>query len=240
MKETAVILIFCCIPSLINAQSHRFGLKSGIAVSSFSQQETELGNFEIEWQSRVAYQTGIFYNSRLKESLLSFQFELDYKKVGTGFNLRNVDPNFDSGSKAEYNFEYVGFSILPRVDLFPEKTLNPNFMFGGVLDIRTDSKLLLRSESGADTSLTRNSFIGGDLDKRTNELLFGYVMAGGIEISTNPVIITIEARYSSLFSKVFNESVEEMPLNNETYLVKIMEDSRSNYFSFLLGFNFYF
>tara|TARA_R110002124_G_scaffold276704_1_gene447617 strand:+ start:5427 stop:6074 length:648 start_codon:yes stop_codon:yes gene_type:complete len=215
-------------------------MKSGIVISTMTQQETELVNREIEWGGKIAYQTGIFYNKRLENSLLSFQFEGNYKKLGTSFFINNVDPNINPTSKAMYQFEYIGISVLPRIDLFPDKVLNPNFMFGAVLDIRTDSKLILQTESGTDSSLTNNSFIGGDLDKRTTELLFGYVMAGGIEIATKPVIITIEGRYSSLLTKVFNESVENMEQNAETYLLKILEDSRHNYFSFLVGFNFYF
>ncbi|MBR9918754.1 hypothetical protein GYB29_14020 [bacterium] len=65
-------------------------------------------------------------------------------------------------------------------------------------------------------------------------------MAGGVEFATKPVIITLESRYTSLFTSVFNESVEQMPLNQQTSILKIMEDSRHNYFSFLIGFNFYF
>jgi hypothetical protein len=205
-----------------------------------SQQETEFGNREIEWDSKIAYQTGVFYNRRLDNSLLSFQFEADYKKVGTSFFINDGAQGANPSSEAIYEFEYLGTLILPRIDLLPDERLNPNFMFGGIMDIRTGSKLILLSDSGNDSSLTQDGFIGGDLDQRTNKILFGYVMAGGIEIYTEPVIITIEGRYTSLFTKVFNESVEELPLNGETYLLKVMEDSRSNYFSFLLGFNFYF
>lgn len=225
---------------LTNAQKNRFGIKSGVAISNMSQQETELVNRKLNWEGKIAYQTGVFYNIRQENSLLSFQFEADYKKVGTSFFINNVDPNAESASKTVYQFDYIGISVLPRIDLFPRKVLNPNFMFGVVMDIRTDSKLILQSSSDVEGGITDHNFIGGDLDKRTNELLFGYAMAGGIEINTKPVIITLEGRYASLFSKVFNETVEDMEQNADTYLLKIMEDSRSNYFSFLIGFNFYF
>lgn len=222
------------------AQANRFGIKSGMAISNFSLQETELGGNIIEWGNSIAYQTGIFYNRRLDNSLLSFQFEIDYKKVGTSFDVNDIDPNLSTPTKTTYQFEYLGMSILPRIDLLPDRVLNPNFMFGAIMDIRTDSKLLVISETEDNDSITQNGFLGGDLNQRTSKNLFGYVMAGGIEIYTKPVIITVEGRYTSLFTKVFNDSVEELPLNAENYLLKIMEDSRSNYASFLLGFNFYF
>lgn len=205
-----------------------------------SQQETDLGNTTIDWGSKIAYQTGVFYNRRLDNSLLSLQIEIDYKKIGTSFYINDGAQGLNPSSEAIYQFEYVGLSVLPRIDLFPDKILNPNFMLGGIIDVRTDSKLMLRSNSGSDNSLTENSFLGGDLDQQTNKAIFGYVMAGGVEVYTKPVIITLEGRYTSFFTKVFNERVEELPLNPDTYLLKIMEDSRSNYFSFLIGFNFYF
>lgn len=226
--------------TLVFSQNNRFGVKSGVVISSMTQQETEIGNTEIKWQGKTAYQTGFFYNRRLDNSLLSFQVEADYKKLGTSFSLRDIDPDATNSSRAEYEFEHIGISVLPRIDLFPDKTLNPNFMFGGIIEARTDSKLMLTARTGNSNSVTQNGFIGGDIDHRTENLLFGYVMAGGVEIATKPVIITVESRYTSLFTSVFDSSVEDLPLNAETYLLKVMEDSRHNYFSFLLGFNFYF
>lgn len=241
MKKILLAYFFIISGStVVIGQRNRFGIKSGIAISSMSQQETEVGNTQIEWDGKTAYQTGIFYNRRLENSLLSFQIEVDYKKLGTSFSIREIDPNASSSSRAEYEFEHIGISVLPRIDLFPNKKLNPNFMFGGIIDVRTDSRLMLTAKTGNEESITRNGFIGGNINHRTEDLLFGYVMAGGVEIATKPVIITVESRYTSLFTSVFDSSVEDLPLNAETYLLKVLEDSRHNYFSFLLGFNFYF
>ena len=241
MKRLLLAYFFIISSSIsVLGQNNRFGVKSGIAISSMSQQEMEIGNTQIEWDGKTAYQTGFFYNRRLDNSLLSFQVEVDYKKLGTTFSIKDIDPDATSSSKAEYEFEHIGISVLPRIDLFPDKKLNPNFMFGGIIDVRKNSKLTLRAKTGNNDSITRNGFIGGDINHRTENLLFGYVMAGGVEIATKPVIITVESRYTSLFTSVFDSSVEDLPLNAETYLLKVMEDSRHNYFSFLLGFNFYF
>jgi hypothetical protein len=222
------------------AQENRFGIKSGIAISSMSQQETDIGNINIEWEGTAAYQAGIFYNRRLQNSLLSFQFELDYKKLGTGFKVTDIDARVDPSAKANYKFEYIGFSILPRIDLFPNKRYNPNFMIGGIFEFKTNSEVVFTSDIPDPDRSLNNFFFGGDTNEHTENVLFGLVMAGGIEIATEPVIITLESRYTSLFTPVFNENVEDLTLNGQTYILKLMEDSRHNYFSFLIGFNFYF
>jgi len=228
------------VPLLLYAQENRFGIKSGVAVSSMSQQETEIGNVTIDWGVVTSYQTGVFYNRRLKNSLLSFQFELDYKKLGTDFSVNDIDGRIDPSSKANYEFEHIGFSILPRIDLFPDKKINPNFMIGGILEFNKSSSVVFTTDIPDPDRSLENFFFGGDAKEHTEDYLFGFAMAGGIEFATDPVIITLEGRYTSLFTPVFNEGVEELPLNGQTYIIKIMEDSRHNYLSFLIGFNFYF
>lgn len=241
MRKYALVLLALITGSpIVSAQDNRFGMKSGIAVSGMSQQETEIGNVNINWETRSSFQTGVFYNRRLKNSLLSFQIELDYKKLGTGFRVRDIDQRVDASAKANYEFEYVGFSVLPRIDLFPDKKLNPNFMIGGVFEFKANSAVVFTSDIPDPDRSLNNFFFGGDINNNTEKVLFGYVMAGGMEVATEPVIITLEGRFTSLFSSVFSENVEELPLNSETYILKIMEDSRHNYFSFLIGFNFYF
>ncbi len=222
------------------AQKNRFGMKSGVAFSSISQQETEIGLQTIEWEGKTAYQTGLFYNRRLETSVLSFQFEVDYKKLGTKFRVNEVDPRIDPSVKAEYEFENIGFSVLPRIDLMPNQKFNPNFMIGGVIEFQTNSTVTFTSNLPDTARSLNNFFFGGDINKNTEKILYGYIMAGGVEIATKPVIITLEGRFTSLFTKVFNEEVNELPFNGQTSLLKIVENSRHNYFSFLIGFNFYF
>ncbi|XWN36703.1 MAG: outer membrane beta-barrel protein [Balneola sp.] len=239
-KYALVLLALITVLPIVSAQDNRFGIKSGIAISGMSQQETEIGNVNINWEARSSFQTGVFYNRRLKNSLLSFQLELDYKKLGTGFRVRDIDQRVDPSAKANYEFEYVGFSVLPRIDLFPDKKINPNFMIGGIFEFKTNSAVVFTSDLPDPERSLNNFFFGGDTNNNTEKVLFGYVMAGGMEVATDPVIVTLEGRFTSLFSSVFSENVEELPLNSETYILKIMEDSRHNYFSFLIGFNFYF
>ncbi len=222
------------------AQNNRFGIKTGIAISNITGQESEIENISIDWGGRSSLQTGVFYNIRIPETILSFQMEMDYKITGTSFSIADVDPSFDQAIRANYNFEYLGFSLLPRIDLFPDKKLNPNFMFGLLAEYRINSDFFYSSSSQSDSTFTRNDFFGGEINHLTNKFLFGYAMAGGVEINMKPVIITIEARYSALITPIFKESVEDLPLNPNTFLLKFMEDSRSQYASILAGFNFYF
>lgn len=241
MKNLITTFILICLATqILPAQENRFGMKSGVALSSMSQQETEIGNINIEWEGVASYQTGIFYNRRLKNSLLSFQFELDYKKLGTAFRVNDIDARVDPSAKANYEFEHIGFSILPRIDLFPDKKFNPNFMIGGIIEFKRNSAVVFTSNIPDPDRSLNNFFFGGDSNESTEKRIFGFVMAGGVEVATEPVIITLESRYTTLFTPVFNESVEDLALNGQTYILKLMEDSRHNYFSFLIGFNFYF
>lgn len=242
MRRILLAFFFTITFSTITfSQQNRFGLKSGIVFSNLTQQETEIGDVNIEWGGKAAYQTGAFYNRRLKNSLLSFQIEIDYKKIGTSFSIDDLIPQTTvTNTEVNYEFEYLGFSVLPRIDLLPDKKLNPNFMLGIVGEYRVNSELVISTPSGNDTTVTKNGFFGGQINHQTNSFLFGYVMAGGIEIKTKPVILTIEGRYTSLFTPIFKERIENLPLNGNTYPLKFMEDSRSQYASILLGFNFYF
>jgi hypothetical protein len=113
-------------------------------------------------------------------------------------------------------------------------------MIGGIFEFKTNSEVVFTSDIPDPDRSLNNFFFGGDTNEHTENVLFGLVMAGGIEIATEPVIITLESRYTSLFTPVFNENVEDLTLNGQTYILKLMEDSRHNYFSFLIGFNFYF
>lgn len=239
-KPLVIFFLIVLSSSHSNAQQNRFGMKSGVAISSMSHQQTEIGTANIEWGGASSYQTGIFYNRRLENSLLSFQVEVDYKKLGTVFRINDVDPRVASSAKANYRFEHIGFSVLPRIDLFPENKINPNFMIGGIMEVKTNSEVIFTSNIPDPDRSLDNFFFGGDINEHTEDFLYGFVMAGGVEFATKPVIITLESRYNSLFTPVFNESVEQMPLNQQTSTLKIMEDSRHNYFSFLIGFNFYF
>jgi len=220
------------------AQNNRFGLKSGVAISNIIGQESQIDNNSIDWETDVQYQTGIFYNVRIPESKLSFQTEVDYKKIGTGFPANNLFTG--NKSHINYEFEYAGISILPRIDLLAEERLNPNFMFGIIMDYRLDSELIISSTSGNDTTVTQNGFVGGDINHQTNKFLFGYIMAGGIEIYTKPVIITLETRYTSFVTPTLRKKVENLEFNSTNFPIKLLEDSRNQYYSFLIGFNFYF
>ncbi|MBR9918755.1 hypothetical protein GYB29_14025 [bacterium] len=134
MQKFLIVFLLIGISSEFSyAQQNRFGMKSGVALSSMSHQQTEIGAANIEWGGKSSYQTGVFYNRRLKNSLLSFQIEVDYKKLGTVFRINDIDPRVSSSAKANYEFEHVGFSILPRIDLFPDYKINPNFMIGGIM-----------------------------------------------------------------------------------------------------------
>lgn len=222
------------------SQSNRFGMKSGIAISDFTQQETTLGDNTIQWKGSVSYQTGFFYNKRVVESALSIQTEFDYKELRTAFDLREVDNRITTATDVIYSIRNVGWSVLPRIDLFSGKTLNPNFMIGPQVDFSLSSDVLIKSNTTGSDPLLGDARFGGSTSKYNEKVKFGYVMAGGIEIKTKPVIVTIEGRYSSLFTKTFNSEVEELPLNNDTYLLKLVENMREQYYSVLIGFNFYF
>lgn len=214
-------------------QSYRFGIKTGVVFSGFSQQEQSLGNSDFEWEGYSSYTTGIFFNRKLKEAF-SIQAELDYKTIGASTS----SPLFLSGSTINYEHEYIGLSIMPRLDLFPESRFNPNFMIGPGIDFRTHSEIEIFTEG--EGPVFTEGFLGVDSKPYTNKAVFGLVMAGGVEINTKPVIITLETRYTSYIGQAFEESIENLQLDENNVLLKLVENAKTEYLSILIGFNFYF
>lgn len=236
MRNLLLISSLVLIGSSMNyAQENRFGMKTGVVASSMGQVEVSLGPVEFNWSGNNSYSAGLFVNRRLY-NLISLQVEMDYKRVGA----HATSPDYPEGTKINYEFEYIGFSVMPRIDLFPESRLNPNFMIGPYADLRLESDLTISLSSGSAGALFDSGFLGADTKPYTNTQVFGIAMAGGIEFKTEPVILTLEGRFSSSFSNVFNESVEELQLNGDNLLLKLVENAKHEYVSILIGFNFYF
>lgn len=217
----------------LKAQDNRFGIKKGVVFSGFSQQEQSLGTLDFEWERSSNYAAGIFFNRKVKEAL-SIQIELDYKRIGAGTS----NAFLLSGSDVKYEHEYVGISIMPRLDLFPGLRFNPNFMIGPVVDFRTHSEIKILTEGEGE--IFTEGFLGVDSKPYTSKTIFGLAMAGGVEIKTEPVIITLETRYTSSIGQVFEESIENLQLDENNVLLKLVENAKMEYVSVLIGFNFYF
>ncbi len=236
MRKLFLIGSLVLIGSSVNyAQEYRFGMKTGAVVSSMGQVEESLGPIEFNWSENSSYSTGVFVNRRLY-NLISLQVEMDYKRVGA----HTSSPDYPEGTKINYEFDYMGFSVMPRLDLFPGSRLNPNFMIGPYADFILESELTVSLTSASAEGLFENGFVGVNTKPYTSKQVYGIAMAGGIEFKTEPVILTLEGRFSSSFSNVFNESVEDLQLNGDYILLKLVENAKHEYLSILIGFNFYF
>ncbi|MEO1022289.1 MAG: outer membrane beta-barrel protein [Bacteroidota bacterium] len=228
-----VLLLFigiCCVAACeLSAQSIRFGTKQGVVRSSFLQVEGD------DFSANTGFELSVLVNKRFKNSPLALQIETGCRQLGahtdisTRFGIDRVT------RKRNLEFEHWFVAVMPRVDLLPDSRINPSLMMGPVADFRLESRLTDTQLAGNFTDMqgnpvfVENFFGGSDLNGSTEPVMLGFLLAGGVEWNTEPVILSLEVRYYSAITNMFTNSIDSQTL----------EDAKHQYFGLMLGFNFY-
>lgn len=222
-----VLLLMLSINNSGSAQPVSFGLKGGINVSNYVQADEDIlvsslqpdGDFDNSVGETI---TG-FFNGRVKNTPLSFQLEVSFKRLGSEFQVDLENAPFQV---IDFDQTYISVSAMPRVDLFPASRFNPNFMFGPYADISLESKL---------SFITDEAFLGEKINGRTNNFALGAQLIVGVEADINVATVSVQAQYGTTFTNIFSE---EITISNQPNDIPIgVEDAKHQFFGFLIGFH---
>ena len=206
------VFLFGGITDTIDAQTRAgLGVRTGVVFSNFTQSSFDFDSNTDGWVTLSLEVTS-------ETSSLFFVTELSYKGLGANRTDRVV--NGPGDTRTQFDANYIGISPMAGVVVFEDKKLSPRFYLGPNIDILTDSKLVFRRPGGV---------IGGfDIGGDTNNAIFGFNIGAGLDWKLGPVGFTIDGRYTTTFSTVYNESLLEGAL----------DDVKHEYFGVIFGLHF--
>lgn len=227
------LFVFSCfaffplLPSWTTAQPISFGFKGGVVVSTFAQADEDILVSSLEPEGDFDASTGeiytAFFNGNIKDAPLSFQLEIGFKRLGSEFQIDIENSEFRT---VDFDQTYLSLAVMPKLDLFPNSTLKPFFMFGPFADISLQSKFTFLADDG---------FLGETINGRTNNLSFGAQGIAGAELDLEVAIISFNTQYGTTFTNIFNE---EITISNPPENIPVgVEDAKHQFFSFMIGFH---
>lgn len=209
-----VCLIMCTLCSVVDACAQikaGLGARTGVIFSNFTQSEVDFEGNADGWLI-LSLELGS------EKSSLFFMGEASYKGLGA-HRITDAPVGQQGRIRTQFDTNYIGFSPMVGIVVFPEKKVSPRFYFGPNIDILTDSKLTFRRQE---------NITGLDIGSDTETVVFGFNVGAGIDFKLGPTALTIDGRFTSAFSNVYKESL----------LGGALEDVKHEYFGVIVGLHF--